>query len=169
MKKDTLFETIASITKPQFCGDSNIVFGYKVRLVNLIGPQHHLNGATGTSTHPFGEVPPKFVGVILDERFKDKSRDGKINIHQDNISFALGAIPAPKTELLKNVNLGQSFEKLKDALRETTHKTKDGGRDVHAWGVGYLQSAIKRHLLECTTISGEELQKFIEQDPNDTK
>lgn len=63
---------------------------------------------------------------------------------------------------LANVDLGASFEKFKTSLIDAIEKTKGDKKDRHAYAFGYLETASKRLLLECTDISGEQLQKEID-------
>lgn len=68
-----------------------------------------------------------------------------------------------------NVDLGKSFDKLKNSLVLATQATNDNKPESYAKSFGKLETAVKQHLIDCTDITGEEIYKAIDSDPNDLK
>lgn len=64
-------------------------------------------------------------------------------------------------KVLSTVDLGKSFDRLKDDLKESVSKTKGETPERYAEAFGFLETAVKRHLLNCTDEYGEDLQKYI--------
>jgi hypothetical protein len=72
------------------------------------------------------------------------------------------------------IDLGKSFEKLKETLKVGSDKVKEYGYspEGYAYAYGLLSGSIKGHIITCTDADGKELQDYIdgkEDDPNDLK
>lgn len=73
-------------------------------------------------------------------------------------------------KLNQNVDLGASFEKLKDNLVETAQICLDGTNTArYARAFGRLETAVKEHLVKCTDITLAEIYESIDSNPNDLK
>jgi hypothetical protein len=72
-------------------------------------------------------------------------------------------------KISKNVDLGASFQRLKDGLNESTAKTKGSDPESYAVAFGHLSMTVKKHLLECTDITGDQIYKSKKADPDDLK
>jgi hypothetical protein len=57
-------------------------------------------------------------------------------------------------KVLQNVDLAASFEKLKTSLLDANKKTKGNDPDRYAYAFGYLNTAVIKHLRECTDDPG---------------
>lgn len=171
IKNDSVFKTICEIARPKFCGESTIILDAPVKIFGINGKDEYLNGVTGIATHPpdWGNTDKGWIGIIVDPQHLKTTLSNIVCVHQDNVTFVLGKYPAMRVN--KNVDLGSSFEKLKTALTNTVDIHRPGTTPQRfATDLGRLQSAVKRHLLECTDITGEELQKDIEKnDPDDLR
>lgn len=60
------------------------------------------------------------------------------------------------------INLGKSFEKLMNNLKEVYGIAKSGKPGCHARALGILESHVKVHLIKCTDADMKQLQDFIE-------
>ena len=70
---------------------------------------------------------------------------------------------------LNNVDLGKSFQKLKETLVETSQLTDSKKPESYAYAFGKLSMAVKTHLIKCTDVEGKEIYTAIDTDPNDIK
>jgi hypothetical protein len=61
----------------------------------------------------------------------------------------------------------QSFEKLKEALKEVYKIASSGKPGAHSRALGILESQVKIHLIECSDLGMKEIQDFIETEPQD--
>src|SRR5690606_37306354 len=79
-----LFEYLADICKPKFCGQSTIMLQARVKVHGITGEDSYLNGITGTATHPFafGETGEGWIGVYADAAHRGKVAGEKFNVHQ---------------------------------------------------------------------------------------
>lgn len=86
---DILFNQIAEIARPKFCGDSSIVINARIKIYGVVGEDSFLNGITGTSTHPFasGETSKGWIGIYVDPDHLSNPYGDKLNVHQDNVRF----------------------------------------------------------------------------------
>lgn len=90
MKKDSLFEAIAEICRPQFCGDTPIIIDARVKITGFTGDDAECNGLTGRTTHPFpfGYSTKGMVGIYIDPGQKKISTEGdRINVAADKLIF----------------------------------------------------------------------------------
>jgi len=71
-------------------------------------------------------------------------------------------------KLNNKVDLGKSFERLKSDLFLAVEETKGNSPARYAAAFGLLESRVKIHLVNCTDITMEELQKEMTS-PNDLK
>lgn len=66
------------------------------------------------------------------------------------------------------IDLGKSFQKLKESMKEAVNGVKPTKPESYAYAVGKLETAIKIHLIKCTGENMEDIQKYMsEPDPND--
>lgn len=59
------------------------------------------------------------------------------------------------------IDLGKSFEKLKSELKESLEISGYSHAASYARAYGFLESAVKKHLIVCTDMSGEELNEYL--------
>lgn len=89
MQKDnSLFNKIAEICRPKFCGDTTIIINARVKIVKLTGDDAELNGLTGRTTNPFPRCYPTkgMVGIYLDPGQRKVSTEGnRLNIEVENV------------------------------------------------------------------------------------
>lgn len=86
----SLFEKIAEICKPKFCGDTSVVINYRVKIMGFTGDEAEFNGLTGLTTHPFPRGYPTtgMVGIYLDPGQKAVHIEGnRINVPADKVFF----------------------------------------------------------------------------------
>jgi len=63
-------------------GQTNLLVGTKVQLINIKGEDNYLNGLKGNITHPFafGETKKGWVGIYLDNEQGYLPYGEKINV-----------------------------------------------------------------------------------------
>jgi hypothetical protein len=68
------------------------------------------------------------------------------------------------------IDLGKSFEKLKQELKKATIGIKPGNPQSYAYNFGRLETAVKIHLIMCTDIDMKGIQDYLNDDgPDDLK
>jgi hypothetical protein len=89
MKKDSLFQMIAEIARPKFCGDTSVIINARIKITGFTGDDAEMNGLTGTTTHPFplGYNTKGMVGIYLDPGQNQVSTHNRLNIEADKLFF----------------------------------------------------------------------------------
>lgn len=66
----------------------------------------------------------------------------------------------------KEVDLGKSFEKLKQSLKDVYAIASSGKEGCHSRALGQLESAVKIHLIKCTDLDMKQIQDYMEMPDN---
>lgn len=59
------------------------------------------------------------------------------------------------------IDLGKSFEKLKESLKEVYNVSASGKPGCHSRALGMLESRVKIHIIQCTDLDMKQIQDYI--------